>query len=115
MHWAHFLAVSAAFVAIAVIMGVSSWAHSDSASRIYTSVQVAHHDGSDPVNAFGAGATDWTVSGTAGYNNSQSLLSLAREGAHWANAAHGEATVWAVVVLIFMFLVMGYHFWQTRF
>jgi hypothetical protein len=85
-----YIAVAATVVAVAVIIAVSTWAHNYSTARIYQEAVTQN--------------AQWAA-----------VEPIAHEGVRWAQNAHCEATIWAVVLLVFVVVVLGYSFWSEVF
>ncbi len=124
MHaWAQFLAIAAAFVAVALIVATTQYTHGETSSRLYASTLHSHHNGEAPGQMFGVTsgtpsadlpshvAPDFSAG--VGKDNSDYIVSLGREGARWSHNSHFEATVWAAVILILLFVLLGAHFWEA--
>lgn len=120
-NWGHFFAVSIAVLAIALIVGVAMWSHARSASSIYSSTLIAHHDGSSVAADyfFNNAVTDITntgdnAAGATAEAASKLLLDLGREGARWAYDSHRETIVWASIIVVILVLVLGWHLGLVR-
>jgi hypothetical protein len=110
--WGNFLAVLAAFFSIALIVAVGAWSHNLSTGQIYAAAVTALRP-TQQGTSLSALAQTITTS-TADEPARESILSAAREGARWAHGIRCEQTVWAVIILILLLVVLGYHFWMLR-
>lgn len=90
-------------LAVAAIVGVSTYVHGTSTAEIYGKLQTSLHDGSQPVAAWAAAPT-----GTGAVH----MTSLAREGAQWARRAVLEAYIWGAVLLVVGLIVVRYFLSQ---
>jgi hypothetical protein len=93
--WAHYLAILAAFLAVAVIIGTAIYSHAAATGEIYA-----------------AAVTGWQSSFTPAEKDE--FLDVAREGARWANSLHCETTLWAVAILVLLVVVLGVDFWRNK-
>lgn len=110
MHHGQFIAVAVLLISVAAIVSVLSWSHSSTATSVYSALLQAYHDGSQPTQFF---AVDFST-GDAKLN-SERLVNAAREGARWGHTVHSEGFWWAIALAVFGVLLLGYHFWTSRY
>ena len=108
MFHGHFLAVSAALIALAVVLAVGILGYDLVVSRVYAATCTALGQSL----YLPADATTATTEGPTLKANREELLNVAREGARWANRNHSEVVVWSIILLVVAFIVGGYHLWS---
>lgn len=105
-----YLGVAFAFVAVAVIVGLSVLGHHLFTANVYAApfgAQGFTDVVNDAANANGFPLGDST---TAAPKQRAVILEHIRDGADWAKSLHAEVTFWAVAVVVLLVLVLGASF-----
>lgn len=109
--WGYFLAIGAAFLAIALIVGLSVFGHNHFTGAIYQGVFAQGFV--DTVGAPGAAQQGYPVGLTGDAPKQRAVIDdLLHDARQWAHSVHCEVTVWSIVILVLLVVVLGVHFWR---
>ena len=109
-----YLGIAFAFVAVAVIVGLSVLGHHLFTANVYAAPfgaegfvdQVAATANGFPIGDGTAGS----AATLAAAKQRALILDHIRDGADWAKSLHAEVTFWAVAILVVLVLVLGATF-----
>lgn len=109
-----YLAVSGAFVALAIIVGITVLAHNLSTSRVY-SAPISTDQGFTTVVAAAANQNGYPVGVEADAAKQRAVIAdFVHEATDHAHKYHGEVTFWCVVILVLLFILLGAAFWRRN-
>lgn len=109
-----YLGIAFAFVAVAVIVGLSVLGHHLFTANVYAA-PISTGQGFTTVVGTAVGANGFPLSasgpdGATASKQRQVILDHIHDGADWAKSLHGEVVFWAVAVLVVLVLVLGASF-----
>lgn len=107
-----YLGVAFAFIAVAVIVGLSVLGHHLFTANVYAA-PISTAKGFCKEVGTAAGEYGFPVDGPAGSvaaKQRQVILDHIHDGADWAKSLHSEVTFWAVAVVVILVLALGAAF-----
>ena len=108
-----YLAVSGAFVALAIIVGMTILAHNLSTARVYAA-PIATDKGFSTVVA--AAENGYPVDPTSAAAKLQRavIADFVHEATDHAHKYHNEVTFWCVAIVVLLFVLLGAAFWRRN-
>ena len=109
-----YLAVSGAFLALAILVGITILAHNLSTARVYAA-PITTDAGFSTLVADDVGKTGYPVgSGDAAVKQRAVIADFVHEATDHAHKYHNEVTFWCVAILVLLFVLLGAAFWRRN-
>lgn len=109
-----YLAVSGAFVALAILVGLTILAHNLSTARIYAA-PITTDQGFCLVASDAAGANGYPVASTDAAAKQRAVIAdFVHDATDHAHKYHNEVTFWCVAVVVLLFVLLGAAFWRRN-
>jgi hypothetical protein len=108
-----YIAVSGAFLAVAILIGMSILAHNLSTARLYAA-PLSTEQGFTTIVAATAGQNGYPVD-PADANAVKQRVVIAdyvRDATDAAHKYHGEVTFWCIAIVVLLFVLVGAAFWR---
>jgi len=111
--WGYFLAVAAAFLAIALLVGLSTLGHNHFTGAVYQGVFAQGFVDYVQLGADAGVIQGYPVGDSTTASKQRAVIDdLLHDARQWAHSVHCEVTVWSIVVLVLLVVVLGVHFWR---